>query len=91
MKMKYFADRIHFGKPNLSLVNEITPKTAMEFYKLNAGPGFLNLSAIPNYHDGAKVRLAHCWVWGEIITDAECFKRMLAGKLENDFWDGQDG
>ena len=91
MQMKYFTDRTSFSEPNCSLVNQITADIALEMYKLQAGPGFLNLSAIPNFHKGAKVRMQHYWVWGERITDAECFRRMLAGKLESNFWDGRNG
>jgi len=64
--------------------NEVTAKQALELYKDEAGPGFANLNAVPNFVKGRKVRGGGYVVWGEDITDKECFKRRLAGQLERD-------
>jgi len=83
--MKYFISRRSFS--GYDPVNEITPKTALALYKREAGPGFLNLKAVPNFHKGAQVYIEFCRIWGEEITDAECFCRQLKGTLLDGFWE----
>ena len=89
MKLKYFIARHSYFRNDV--VNEITSKTALELYKQNAGPGFLNLKAVPNFHKGVRIVGAFSDVWGEDITDAECFRRKLAGILLDGIWrEGND-
>lgn len=87
--MKYFISRNSFS--GRDPVNEITSKTALEMYKREAGPGFLNLKAVPNFHKGAQRTAPFYCVWGEEITEAECFRRKLKGTLLDGIWeDGDD-
>ena len=88
--MKYFIKRYSFLFGNTP-VNEMTSKTALELYKEDAGPGFLNLSAIPNFHKGVRIYGGFCEFWGEEVTEAECFCRKLKGTLLDGIWrDGDD-
>lgn len=83
--MKYFIERDRFS--GRYPANEITAKTALEMYKHEAGPGFLNLKAVPNFHKGTSIIAPFYRVWGEEITDAECFRRKLEGTLLDGFWE----
>lgn len=89
LQMKYFLKRYSFSTHNP--VNEITSKTALELYKQEAGPGFLNLKAVPNLCKGVHIYNKFCEFWGEEITEAECFRRKLEGTLLDGFWrEGDD-
>lgn len=84
--MKYFICRPWHIQPDIGQVvmeknSEVTASRALELYKDEAGPGFANLSAVPNFVKGRKVRDGVLVLWGEDITDKECFKRRLAGHL----------
>ncbi len=65
----------------------MAPKTALAMYKQDAGPGFLNLKAIPNHLKGIRIYMPSCEVWGEKVTDAECFRRKLKGTLLDGLWE----
>jgi len=68
---------------------EITHKFALELYKIRAGSGFANLTAIPNFHSGIRVVGHFSTVWGETITNKECFKRRLVGAMGRDILNGE--
>ncbi len=88
--MKYFIKRYSFIFGG-DLINEMTSKTAMEMYKQQAGSGFLNLRAIPNFLKGKKIYQPFYNFWGEEITEAECFRRKLKGTLLDGIWsEGND-
>ena len=87
--MKYFIRRPWHTRPDITWEfsekdTEVTAKRARELYKDEAGPGFINLSAVPNFIKGKEVRDGGFVLWGEDITDKECFKRRLAGQLAQD-------
>ncbi len=83
--MKYFIERFSYSGDNT--IKEITSKTALELYKNNAGPGFLNLKAVPNFHKGNHISGPFHSIWGEEITEAECFHRKLKGTLLDGIWE----
>jgi len=84
--VKYFLARHTFSEKDL--VNEITPEKAMEYYRSNAGPGFLNLQAIPNFQKGNHIKGSHYHLWGEEIGGHECFRRILKGTLLAGLYEG---
>jgi len=86
--MKYFVSRHSLFRPDL--VNETTPKTALELYKENAGSGFFNLKAVPNFQKGILIHGHFYRLWGEEVTDAECFRRKLEGTLLDGIWENED-
>ena len=87
--MKYFAQKnsswgtVHGYEhgENSNLVYEVTSKYALELYKHQSKPGQYNLVAVPNYKKGTRVSGMGYTIWGEIITNAECFNRRLKGNL----------
>lgn len=87
--MKYFISRFSYSG-QYAPTNEITTKTALAFYKEAAGTGFLNLKAVPNFHKGIRIYMPFCEIWGEEITEAECFRRKLKGTLSDEFWSEGD-
>ena len=60
---------------------EISSERALRHYVAKAGRGKKQLVAIPNYRQGNQVRLGMYNMWGENISNAECFQRRLAGRL----------
>jgi len=65
---------------------EITRERAFNMYKERAGSGNLNLIAIPNFNKGKEVviRRGSVRLWGEDISEQECFRRRLVGSLHTD-------
>ncbi|MCK5615411.1 hypothetical protein KAR91_76820 [Candidatus Pacearchaeota archaeon] len=68
---------------------EITKKRAFNMYKERAGKGNLNLIAIPNFNKGLTVfiRQGTIRLWGERISEEECFRRRLIGSLHPEVQD----
>lgn len=63
---------------------EVSKKFALQEYKTNSGSGFWNLSAVPRFQKGTKIRTPSLILWGENINNAECFRRRLKGTLSNE-------
>lgn len=91
--MKYFLARGHIRPDIRQIISEkdfeIPKDLAFRIYKSHAGPGKLNLKAIPNYNKGTEIiiRRGTVRVWGENISDSECFRRRLEGTLHVDIVD----
>jgi len=88
--MKYFACKKHMwpvgqmDDARYGRVYEITSKYALELYKGLSKATQFNLVAVPNHKNGTRVDGKLFSVWGEKdSTNADCFKRRLAGTLEN--------
>lgn len=90
--MKYFAQasspwfQIHLFElgENSNKVYEITSEYALKLYKGLCKPKQFILVAVPNHQNGTLVRGKGFSIWGEKdTTNAECFRRRLAGTLEN--------
>ena len=90
--MRYFAQknstwfRVHLYEhgENNNQVYEITSEYALKLYKGLGKAGQYNLVTVPNYKRGTRVQGKTFSVWGEVVTEAECFKRRLSGQLAND-------
>ncbi len=81
--MKYFVQqKMYLYTFEISNIWEITTEGAKFSYKQWAGPGFLNLKAIPAFQKGTKVKTSSFILWGEEISNTECFKRRLHGSLK---------
>lgn len=83
--MKYFIARGPAPAPELISTKdfEVTRELAQKWYKQHAGPGKLNLIAIPNFNKGTEIifRRGTVRLWGEDISESECFRRRLEGTL----------
>jgi len=82
--MKYFARKksiFNVGFAEEGIAYEITSRYALELYKGLSKAGQYNLVAVPNFNKGTPVNGKAFSVWGEIITNAECFNRRLKGRL----------
>lgn len=89
--MKYFLTQGFAIREDIQKVisnqdYEITKERAFNMYKDKAGPGKLNLMAMPNFNKGAEVfiRSGTVRLWGEDIGESECFRRRLKGSLHTD-------
>jgi len=83
--MKYFAQQQRIWPPTDPVepyqVFEITSNYALELYKGLSKPKHFNLEAVPNHKEGKLVKGKAFHVWGEVITNVECFKKRLDGTL----------
>lgn len=86
--MKYFISRCSALATDVSRSVpwqdvEITKPRALKLYTDVAGPGKQNLVAMPNFNTGKEVfvRNLSFMLWGEDISEKECFKRKLSGRL----------
>ena len=85
--MKYFAKKNPMWPPSKTRpiesyqTYEITSRYALELYKALSKVGKFNLVAVPNHKKGTRVDGPNFSVWGEIATNAQCFKRRLDGTL----------
>ena len=79
--MRYFARvKENFAEPQ-NIIYELTPKYARELYEAASKPKHGNLEGIMNFNAGTKVSSVFWTVWGEIVTNNECFRRQLKGEL----------
>lgn len=79
--MRYFArKKEYYGQPK-NAAYEITPEYALKLYKGATKSKHYNLDALPDFNAGKKVGNAFWTVWGEIVTNKECFRRRLKGEL----------
>ena len=92
--MKYFISRGPAIRADIAQVisdkdYEVSKELALGWYKSNAGRGNLNLLAIPNFNKGVSVTIRRGTVrlWGEDVSDSECFRRRLEGILHTDIID----
>lgn len=79
--MKYFCQTYLSGRDRIyHLSSEAALRTYTNWFKLKLTDKDPNIS----YEAGAKISLdkLRLILWGEDISDKECFKRRLAGKLE---------
>lgn len=74
-----------------NLTYEVTSKYALKLYDHIGVPGQLNLVAIPKHRKGTRVNGTFFSVWGENISNAECFNRRLQGKLANNILGKRSG
>jgi hypothetical protein len=82
--MKYFARKksiFNVGFAEEGIAYEITSRYALELYKGLSKAGQYNLVAVPNFNKGTLVNGKAFSVWGENISDAQCFKKRLDGTL----------
>ena len=86
--MKYFIAKGHATFPDISSIIsdkdfEVTKELAEKWYTQHAGPGKLNLIGIPNFRAGTEIifRRGTVRLWGEDISESECFRRRLEGTL----------
>ena len=79
--MKYFARKKEDWLKPENIIYEITPRYARKLYKAATKPGHDNLEGTMNFNAGTKVSCIFWTVWGEIVTNKECFRRRLKGEL----------
>lgn len=76
--MKYFV-RSRGRKPIL-----VDRNTALSFYRLAVNGGtFAMMNAIESLARGQYCSSISYDIWGERITDKECFERILKGQIQN--------
>ena len=85
--MKYFI--AHRSLVEMDQDYQISKERAYNMYKDKAGSGKLNLVAIPNFNKGAEIMIRRGTIklWGEDISEQECFRRRLIGSLHTDVLD----
>ncbi len=86
VNVKYFIGygcktRLDINRPSIERDVEIPTERALKFYTAAAGTGKKYLVAIPNFRQGNQIRYSKYNLWGENISNAECFQRRLAGRL----------
>ena len=82
--MKYFI--AHRTLVSADMDYQISKEHAFNMYKEKAGSGKLNLVAIPNFNKGVEVfvRRGTIKLWGEHVSESECFRRRLIGSLHTE-------
>lgn len=81
--MKYFAiraEKLAHPLPNLEqgVAYELSEKKALEMYTVATKDQY---KAVERFGIGIRVTCKYWSVWGENLSDTECFRRRLAGKM----------
>lgn len=92
--MKYFINKGPAIRPDIDQIIsdkdfEVTKDLALRWYALHAGSGKLNLVGKPNFNKGTEIifRQGTVRLWGEDVSDRECFRRRLEGTLHAEIVD----